>query len=502
MHNPSYITKNRFGIYYFQYSYTDTQNSNSDSLKKRKLLRKSLRTRNKNDALLHAKHLWILMTKIYKKYFTNPELYATAMKLVAQYEFVEEKGWDSVNDFLSELDDDDCELLRLGEKQRDEDLLNSKKQIRKNGELKLLDKKSPYLSELTKKWLSEKERIVKASTMASYRNQIALFCEVITELNKEDVRIKNFSTELIREFNAVLNQLPANRNAKIYQGKTFVELAKMQVKKISSKTYHYYINVVIEFLTWCEAQGYIENTKFKTILQSSKKSIPKKGKYQRVNFDKSDLKKIFESKHYLSGSFKRATDYWIPLLALFTGARLGEICQLKVSDIKKVDEIYCIDINEDDEDKSIKRESSARMVPIHNQLLNLGFIDYVNNQKKKKQKNIFEINYGIIRGQYHSTQKQMSDYLKKVGIVSSSTSKSKTFHSFRHTIRTQLTELDIEERTIDAIIGHASEARSIGNKIYTHSKLIKQKQSAIQKLVYDVDFSKIKHWNECKFAIR
>ena len=96
----------------------------------------------------------------------------------------------------------------------------------------------------------------------------------------------------------------------------------------------------------------------------------------------------------------------------------------------------------------------------------------------------------------------MSDYLKKVGIISSSTSKSKTFHSFRHTIRTQLTELDIEERTIDAIIGHSSEARSIGNKIYTHSKLIKQKQSAIQKLIYDIDFSKIKHWNECKFVTR
>ncbi len=502
MHNPSYITKNRFGIYYFQYSYTDTENISSDTVIKRKLIRKSLRTRNKNDALHHAKHLWVLMTKIYKKYFTNPELYATAMKLVAQYEFAEEKGWDSVNDFLSELDDDDCELLRLGEKQRDEDLLNSKKQIRKNSESKLLDKKSPYLSELTRKWLSEKERIVKVSTMASYRNQIALFCDVITEINKEDIRIKNLSTELIREFNAVLNQLPANRNAKIYQGKNFVDLAKMQVKKISSKTYHYYINVVIEFLTWCEAQGYIENTKFKTILQSSKKSIPKKGKYQRVNFDKNDLKKIFESKHYLSGSFKRATDYWIPLLALFTGARLGEICQLKVSDIKKIDEIYCIDINEDDEDKSIKRESSARIVPIHNQLMKLGFIDYVNNQKKKKQKNLFEINYGIIRGQYHSTQKQMSDYLKKVGIISSSTSKSKTFHSFRHTIRTQLTELDIEERTIDAIIGHSSEARSIGNKIYTHSKLIKQKQSAIQKLIYDIDFSKIKHWNECKFVTR
>ena len=93
----------------------------------------------------------------------------------------------------------------------------------------------------------------------------------------------------------------------------------------------------------------------------------------------------------------------------------------------------------------------------------------------------------------------MGVYLKKVGIVSTE-KKSKSFHSFRHTVRTTLTELDIPERTIDAIVGHASEARSIGSKMYTHSKLIKQKVDAIKKLNYDIDFSKIKKWQDCKFA--
>ena len=279
------------------------------------------------------------------------------------------------------------------------------------------------------------------------------------------------------------------------------KLREMNVNKITSKTYHYYINTVIEFLTWCEAQGYIENTRFKTILQSSKKNIPKRGKFQKVNFDKNDLKKIFESKQYISGTFKKATDYWVPLIALFTGARLGEICQLKVTDIKKSDGIYCIDINEDDEDKSIKTKvSSVRLIPIHQELLNLGLIEYVDELKKLKKKNLFEITYGIIRGQYHSTQKQMSAYLKKVGITSTA-NKSKSFHSFRHTVRTRLAELDIEERTIDAIIGHSSEARSIGSKMYTHTKLIKQKQSAIKKLTYDIDFTKMKKWKDCKFAV-
>jgi hypothetical protein len=37
--------------------------------------------------------------------------------------------------------------------------------------------------------------------------------------------------------------------------------------------------------------------------------------------------------------------------------------------------------------------------------------------------------------------------------------------------------------------------------MYTHTKLIKQKQSAIKKLTYDIDFVKIKKWKDCKFAV-
>jgi hypothetical protein len=119
------------------------------------------------------------------------------MKLVAQYEFVEEKGWQEADDFFAGLDDDDSKLLELGLKQKNQDRIdllasssNTRKTISKN-----IDKKSPYLSELIKKWLSEKERNVKVSTMASYKNQINLFGDVIKELNKEDIRIHNLTTE-------------------------------------------------------------------------------------------------------------------------------------------------------------------------------------------------------------------------------------------------------------------------------------------------------------------
>jgi hypothetical protein len=49
VYNSTYITKNRLGIYYFQYSYTEHEISQFGSSLKRKLIRKSLKTRIKNE---------------------------------------------------------------------------------------------------------------------------------------------------------------------------------------------------------------------------------------------------------------------------------------------------------------------------------------------------------------------------------------------------------------------------------------------------------------------
>ena len=64
--------------------------------------------------------------------------------------------------------------------------------------------------------------------------------------------------------------------------------------------------------------------------------------------------------------------YWIPLIGLFSGARSSELCQLHVSDIVQVDDVWVIDINEDAESKSVKTKASRRQVPIHSELVRLG----------------------------------------------------------------------------------------------------------------------------------
>ena len=55
------------------------------------------------------------------------------------------------------------------------------------------------------------------------------------------------------------------------------------------------------------------------------------------------------------------------------------------------------------------------------------------------------------------------------------------FHSFRHTVRTQLANASVPEFLIDKIIGHTSTSASVGKTVYTHTQLIPQKKEAIKK---------------------
>ena len=51
-------------------------------------------------------------------------------------------------------------------------------------------------------------------------------------------------------------------------------------------------------------------------------------------FSKEDLQMLFHSKEYNQDLFKKSWMFWIPVLLLYTGARLEEICQLTLTTSK------------------------------------------------------------------------------------------------------------------------------------------------------------------------
>jgi len=144
--------------------------------------------------------------------------------------------------------------------------------------------------------------------------------------------------------------------------------------------------------------------------------------------------------------------YWLPRIALFTGMRLNEICQLHLSDIKEVDGIFVFDIN-NEEEKTLKTISSKRYTPIHSKLIELGLIKLVDALKQNGKKRLFEeLKYNKKDQNYADLpSKWFGRIREKLGWVN--LTPMLDFHSFRHTVITDLQEKELPEYRVAAIVG-------------------------------------------------
>ncbi len=95
---------------------------------------------------------------------------------------------------------------------------------------------------------------------------------------------------------------------------------------------------------------------------------------QREEWDTDELKKLFASPVYTKRARPEAgageAAYWIPVLALYHGFRLGELCQLRRIDLITKDGVPCLRIRPNPEDdhgpeRSVKTKESVRTVPLH-----------------------------------------------------------------------------------------------------------------------------------------
>lgn len=76
--------------------------------------------------------------------------------------------------------------------------------------------------------------------------------------------------------------------------------------------------------------------------------------------------------------------FWVPLLALYTGARQNELCQLRTSDVTEIDGIPYIEICHKLELNQTTKTKRSRTCPLHKDLIDLGFLDYCRQQKHER----------------------------------------------------------------------------------------------------------------------
>ena len=264
---------------------------------------------------------------------------------------------------------------------------------------------------------------------------------------------------------------------------------------ITQNTLDGYIVTATNFLEFCKRQYAINPT----LLDGFKAKTPKarKGVTRRA-FNREELQRIFDSDYYRSANYNRSYQYWVIHLAAFTGARVNELAQLSPSDIEKdKDGLWFIKItaalDEGEDSKSLKNEESRRLIPVHQKLIDLGFISYVEKKKKEGVSNLFGINpakadkYGKAPSQWFNN-KYLRDFLKIYD-------PAVVFHSFRHRFITSLSQAIIdnsglaEETILKERIPEALVLRRIAGHSVAHALTAGRSQYDIHTDTYTGEFS-------------
>lgn len=169
--------------------------------------------------------------------------------------------------------------------------------------------------------------------------------------------------------------------------------------------------------------------------------------------------------------------YWIPLLGLYTGARVGELAQLRVADVETSRERPMVSITDEGEGQSVKSQAGVRKVPIHSELIRLGFLDYVAAMTAKGERQLWPL-LSVRDGKPGGYFSQwFGGYRKALGFEL-----YPDFHCLRHTVRSQMAEAEVSEQIMDALVGHEVKG-STGAKVYTHRSL-QALSKAIEKICY------------------
>jgi integrase len=262
-------------------------------------------------------------------------------------------------------------------------------------------------------------------------------------------------------------------------------------EKLSYTTQDKYFTMIRSFLKWAVDEELIPEMPGRNI-KLIKNPKSDRGS-DREPYSMAQLEKIFASPLYTGskshsrrveiGNFKtQDAYYWIPLVALFSGMRLGEIVQLSTHDLKFENDVWFFYIGPDaDSDKSFKTKTSVRKVPVHNQLINLGFIEYYKKIKAAKRSRIFyEIDRSASGDFSGNFSKWWSRYMAKTKIGTAST----TFHSFRHNFIDALREANVHEDIRRSLAGHTAGNSSDAHSNYGHGTSIKRLKIEIDKLDY------------------
>lgn len=315
-----------------------------------------------------------------------------------------------------------------------------------------------------------------AKTQHEKADHLSLLVEILG-VNADVTAISTTDAQRVKD---TLIRYPRNRkkNPRTRELSLSDALNVKGVEVINVQTVNKYLRTYSSLFGWAKRNGYVGANAFEgTGVRLGRK---KRSQTERRAFTQTQIQTILRALlQYPDGIVRLPYQKWGPLIALYSGARLNEIAQIHLADIRQQDGIWCFDLNDDGEDKKLKTDASRRLVPIHSRLIKLGLLEHVESLRANGEKKLFnDFTYSAKNGWGRNLGRWFNDqFLVKAGLKA----KGVSFHVFRHTVVTTLGRAGVETPLIQSIVGH--ERQGVTHQHYfTSGYTLAQLHGAIEKL--------------------
>lgn len=340
---------------------------------------------------------------------------------------------------------------------------------------------SATVGEVLDEFLEEqKEKGRSGSTIRVYTVPVRFLREVLGEKTV----LASVDRDRMKKLREMILRLPANAT-KFYRGKSLqqcIELAQKDGRPIiapkTAESYFGTIQAIFNFATRIRKIPFNPGTDVFNIGTLSQSTAP------RALFQIEQLNALFASPHYPSWETEPGR-FWVPIIALYHGLRMNEACQLYTEDVFEKDGIWCFRISESRQDgspceKVLKTKSSRRTVPLHPELLALGFLGFVRQRGSDgKCPRLFpDLNTGKMGYYSDPFQKWFGRLLRKA----LSFKPKATFHAFRHMWKDALTEASVPETLAKRLGGWTGDTSAAAG--YGHGPSPKKLLGALEKVSY------------------
>jgi integrase len=280
-----------------------------------------------------------------------------------------------------------------------------------------------------------------------------------------DLPIASINRRHVREFREALQAMPVRRTGRLREA-TLSQLLEWsqrhpEAQRISPGTVNKLLGAVQAISVWGRDNGLVPDDSSWADAFSGMRLEEQEPEREPWEID--DLKKLFASDIYALDERPKGVRgeaaYWLPLLGLFTGARLGELALLLASDVS-IDEasgVSAISIADDPSiGRSLKTRASRRTVPVHPELIRLGFLEYVRERRDDEGSRARLFSSVARKSDVASWSKWFGRYIRQRGIDRA------VFHSFRHGFADALRAAGESRDIRRALTGHSGEGTDEG----------------------------------------